>query len=73
MKLVSDAYRELGKTFTNIGQGIVLAIVLAWLLKESASPWLGVAAIMGGILLISQGIYLIQKAHHKQKREEKKS
>ena len=57
MKLVSDAYRELGKTFTNIGQGIVLAIVLAWLLKESVSPWLGVASIMGGILLISQGIY----------------
>jgi hypothetical protein len=27
MKLVSDAYKELGKTFTNIGQGIVIAIL----------------------------------------------
>ena len=36
MKLVSDAYREVGKTLINIGQGVFIAMLLALLLKEVA-------------------------------------
>ncbi len=70
MKLVSDAYRELGKTVLNIGQGVIIALLVALLLRERVSPWLEMLGLVAGALLIVAGISLIQKAHHTQKLEE---
>ncbi|MDZ7290982.1 MAG: hypothetical protein ONB44_12395 [candidate division KSB1 bacterium] len=71
--LVSDSYREMGKTLLNIGQSIIIAMFLALLLKERVSPWLGVIGIASGIISIILGIYYVQKAYHKRKLEEKQT
>jgi uncharacterized membrane protein len=60
-----------GKTLLNIGQGIMIAMLVALLLKERISPWLGVIGIAGGAVSLIFGIYYIQKAYHKEKLEEK--
>jgi len=72
MKLTSDSYRELGKTFLNIGQSIIIAILAALLLKERVSPWLGLLGMTSGIAFIGLGISFVEKAYHKKKEEEKK-
>jgi uncharacterized membrane protein len=71
LALVSESYREIGKTFINIGQGIILAMLLAWILKERVTPWLGLLGLVGGVLSIVLGIPFIQKAYQKEKLEKK--
>lgn len=71
--LVSESYREIGKTLLNIGQSIIIAMFLALLLKERVSPWLGVIGIASGIVSLILGIYYVQKAYYKEKLEEKES
>lgn len=71
MKLVSDAYREIGKTALNIGQGIILAMLLAFLLKEEVSPWLGLLGIAIGLGCLVVGITFVQMAYYQKKRRKK--
>jgi uncharacterized membrane protein len=71
LALVSESYREIGKTLLNIGQSVIIAMFLALLLKERVSPWFGVIGMLGGSGFIVLKIYFIQKAHYKQKLEEK--
>jgi drug/metabolite transporter (DMT)-like permease len=72
MKLVSDAYRELGKTVLSIGQGMILVMLVALLLKEHVSAWIGLLGLSTGIMCIIGGVFLVQRAHYKQRMQEKK-
>lgn len=72
MDLSSDVYRELGKTFINIGQAVIIATLAAWLLsKEHAAWWLGLISLGLSIVLITLGLALIQKAYWTKQREER--
>jgi len=73
MDLSSDVYRELGKTFINIGQAIIIATLVAWLVAGEHSPWwLSLIAIVSGALIVILGLVVIQKAYRTKQEEERR-
>jgi hypothetical protein len=71
MKIVSDVYSESGKASVNLGQAIIIAAVVSQLFTQQTIGWgIALTGLAVGLISITIGLILIQKAYHVKKFEE---
>ena len=71
MKIVSEVYSESGKAAVNLGQAIIIAAVVSQIFTQQPIGWgLALIGLAVGLISITGGLILIQKAYHVKKLEE---